>query len=345
MSENLIFLKLLAALLHGITTAFHPVTENDHILVGHVFQQLYTREWLNCIQDCHDEPRCISYNYERSAGANGLCELNDCGVDDLCDRKKALIYSKGFVFQQIRQRKCYKTCKEIKHHDPAVMSGVYMIYPLSNAEPIKVYCELEIEGGGFAFLPASVTLRPDAQQIVNALFTDKKNVLLKLKKNVDRSESFTLIQPHPNFANTDFGVLVNSYTCYTEPQNDFMNEYILLGILPASLAGNNNIQGFKSNGVDIRFQNSDGNANSLFAFMPNYKNQVPSDYHPQLVYESRGVAVEWRKQAKPVNIMMPDRMMPNEFFFLTELHFGGGGCYTSSDRWNDGFNATAIGIR
>ena len=82
---------------------FQPVTENNHVLVGHVLQQLHARDWFNCIQACHDQPRCISYNYERSAGANGLCELNNYGVKDACDRNKSLIYSLGFVFQQIRQ--------------------------------------------------------------------------------------------------------------------------------------------------------------------------------------------------------------------------------------------------
>ena len=105
MLKSVAFLKFVVALLHGIATAFQPVTENNHVLVGHVFQQLYARDWFNCIQACHDEPRCISYNYERSAGANGLCELNDCGVEDLCGRDKSLIYTKGVVFQQIREGK------------------------------------------------------------------------------------------------------------------------------------------------------------------------------------------------------------------------------------------------
>ena len=94
-----------SVLLYKALHAFRPVTEEDHALVGHVFQQLYTRDWFSCIQTCHNEPRCISYNYERSAGANGLCELNDCGVEDLCDRDKSLLFSKGFVFQQIREGK------------------------------------------------------------------------------------------------------------------------------------------------------------------------------------------------------------------------------------------------
>ncbi|KAL9978996.1 hypothetical protein ACROYT_G016585 [Oculina patagonica] len=82
------------------------VTHNNHVLVGHVFRQLFAKDWLNCIQACHDEPRCISYNYEKKlAGANGLCELNDCGVEDLCDCDKSLIYTVGSVFQQIRGSK------------------------------------------------------------------------------------------------------------------------------------------------------------------------------------------------------------------------------------------------
>ncbi len=106
MLKNFVFLKLLlVALLQRISATFQAVTENNRVLVGHVFQQLYARDWFNCIQACHDEPRCISYNYERSAGANGLCELNDCGVEDLCDREKSLIYLLGFVFQQIRENK------------------------------------------------------------------------------------------------------------------------------------------------------------------------------------------------------------------------------------------------
>ena len=229
--------------------------------------------------------------------------------------------------------------------DLGAVSGVYKIQPLQNADPIEVYCEMAINGGGFTFLPRSLTTRSDAQDIVNALFTDKKNVLLKLQKKPDRSESYTLIQPHPHFANTDFGVLVNNFVGYTTPLNAFMNDYIFLGIIPRSAAGSGiNIQGLKSNGDTIEFTNCDKNPNSLFAFLPNHNLQTPNTYHnDNLVYESSGVAVNWRSKA--IAITNPDRMMPNEFFFLTELHFGGCGTYTSSDRWTDGYHATAIGIR
>ena len=242
-----------------------------------------------------------------------------------------------FLFQP------YKSCKELKNCSRRATSGVYKIHPLPNAEPIEVYCELEIEGGGFTFLPRRLTLRSDAQQIVNALFKDKKNVLLKLEDK-DRNESFTLIQPHPHFNGTDFGVLVNDYTGYTAPKNKNMSEYILFGILPASIARNNNTQGFRSNRHDIQFSNCDRNPNSLFAFLPNFDLQNTSNHALKSLYEESGVAVDWRSTRIP--IPNPGQMMPSKFFFLTEVHFGGCGCYTSSNRWKKfAFNATSIGIR
>ena len=212
-------------------------------------------------------------------------------------------------------------------------------------KPIRVYCEMTIGGGGFTFLPRSLTrISFRASRIVRALFRDRYNVLLKLKKK-SGSESYTLIQPHPHFANTGFGVLVNSFHGYTRPLNAFMKEYILLGIIPAYAARRRSIQGFKSNGHIIQFKNCDANPNSYFAFMPNHNLQTPSSYHSHnLIYEKIRVGVDWRSKAIPIT--HPDRTMPNEFFFLTELHFGGCGTYTSSNRWRKfGFRVTAIGIR
>ena len=221
---------------------------------------------------------------------------------------------------------------------------MYKIQPLPNADPIMVYCEMAIYGGCFTFLPGSLTKNPDAQNIVDALFQDKKKVLLKLQKKGDHSEFYTVIQPHPSFANTDFGVLVNSFSGYTTPRNAFMQEYFFLGIIPASAARRKSYQGFKSNGRTIQFRNCDKNPNSLFAFMPNFNLQSASTHAIRSSYENIGIAVNWRNTAVPIT--HPDRMMPNEFFFLTELHFGGCGCYTSSDRWvKYGFHASAIAIR
>ena len=99
---------------------------------------------------------------------------------------------------------------------------------------------------------------------------------------------------------------------------------------------------FRSNGKSVSFQNSDANPNAYFALFPNHQEaNIDSYLSSNLVYERQGVAVDWRNTGVP---SYGHRQLPNNFLFLTEMHFGGGGTYTSSDRWTDAFG-TAIGLR
>jgi hypothetical protein len=91
--------------------------------------------------------------------------------------------------------------------------------------------------------------------------------------------------------------------------------------------------------MEVKYTKSDFTANSYFAFFPNHGEEKPSTYHPNKAYETRGVAVNWRNTG-----MVLTERIPSNFFYLTEVHYGGGGCYTSSDRWFEA-NGTAIGLR
>ena len=123
---------------------------------------------------------------------------------------------------------------------------------------------MAIFGGGFTFLPRSLTCRQHANLIVNALFTERKNVLLKLQQFGGHKESYTLITPLHDYKHYNFGIQVNSYTGYTPPVYRFMYDYILLGIIPKHVAAQRNIQGFTSNGRPVQFKNCDANPNSLY---------------------------------------------------------------------------------
>ena len=247
------------------------------------------------------------------------------------------------LFYFLFQYSFHTSCKQIKQLNGHAPNGVYVTKPLANSLPMVVYCEMTIAGGGFTFLPRTLPTRPDAQRVVDALFTEKKRVLLKLQHRYQHKEDYTLITPHRSYTQYNFGVRVNSYSGYTRPVNSFMRDYILLGIIPRPVAARKSYQGFTSNNRLVQFFNCDKNPNSLFAFMPNYYNQAPNSYlSSNLIFERQGVAVDWRYTAYPIN--HPVRTMPNAFFFLTELHFGGCGCYTSSNRWKN-FKATAIGLR
>ena len=113
-----------------------------------------------------------------------------------------------------------------------------------------------------------------------------------------------------------------------------MSEYLYLST-------SNHINGFLSNNVEVRYNpyGSPYPTNSYFALFPNHRGQVPSTYLDNLHYESHGVAVNWRNTG-----LLSTEKLPVNFFFLTEVHYGGNGCYTSSDRWDEA-NGTAIGLR
>ena len=150
---------------------------------------------------------------------------------------------------------------------------------------------MTIRGGG-TFLPRHLTLRHDANLIANALFTERKYVLLKLQHFGGHKESYTLITPLHAYKHYNFGVRVNSYTGYTLPVNRFMHEYIFLGIIPKHVAAQRTIQVFTSNGHRVQFKNCDGNPNGLFAFLPNRRHQTPSPYHASNLWRSNTAKIQ-----------------------------------------------------
>ena len=105
MTKKPLRLSFLLALIQEIIVALYPLTENNTVLVGYAFQRFCARDWFNCVQACHDEPGCISYNYERSAGANGLCELNHCGVEELRLQKSATYLLLWICVSENKERK------------------------------------------------------------------------------------------------------------------------------------------------------------------------------------------------------------------------------------------------
>ena len=96
---------------------------------------------------------------------------------------------------------------------------------------------------------------------------------------------------------------------------------------------------FRSNGKSVSFKNCDATPNAYFALFPNHQEGNINSYHSS--YERQRVAVDWRNTSVP---SYGHRQLPNNFLFLTEMHFGGCGTYTSSDRWTDAFG-TAIDLR
>ena len=201
---------------------------------------------------------------------------------------------------------------------------------------------MAINGGGYTFISIAGVAKLKSSDM-KYLFTKKKDVLLRIS-NKDGSQPYTVIKQYTKTGG--LSVQLSTYHGYTRPVNANLGKYIFLGTLKASYAKRKSSQGFGSNDKQIIFHNCDTNPNNYFAFFPNqYERSVSKYLKNNPVYESTGVAVEWRKSA----VRPPSgRRMPLNYFLLTEMHYGGCGCYTSSDRWlTSKYPAlgTAIGLR
>eukprot|EP00794_Sanderia_malayensis_P010073 gene10073-11102_t len=233
----------------------------------------------------------------------------------------------------------FTSCSQIKTLIPSRESGVYTIHLPSGFH--EVYCEMAINGGGYTFLRHD-SLSRLTKADMSLLFTKPRNVLLRIS-NPNGAQPYTVIRQYKNTGG--LAVKASSHHGYAGPVNTNLGPYIYLGIPPR----NRNTQGFYSNNKAVVFRycgRYPTHPNAYFAFYSNPKEKVPSSYHASNnVYERRGVAVNWRGTARrPYS----GRRMPLDYFLLTEMHFGGCGCYTSSDRWLTSTNpalGTAIGLR
>ena len=114
MFEKCVYLMTLLMIFLERIVALQPSSKNNYVLPGYVFKRFHTKDWLFCIRACHNEAGCISYNYDRSSGGNGLCELNECGLEVTCDGNGSIKFLIGFLFQQIREGKVSKISKSFR---------------------------------------------------------------------------------------------------------------------------------------------------------------------------------------------------------------------------------------
>ncbi|XP_028406415.1 uncharacterized protein LOC114528883 [Dendronephthya gigantea] len=243
------------------------------------------------------------------------------------------------VFMKITAYK--RSCLEIRRSSPFARSGEYKILVGYNSL-ITVYCDMEEDGGGYTFIPRDAVKRWKFPGLIKQIFKQKSRVLLRIKRK-DERQPFTMINQLSTYLREEFSVLMHTYSPgYARPVNYRLGDYIYLGILPESIARSRSVQGFRSNGKSVAFRNCDANPNAYFAFFPNHNRRPVNNYlRGNPIFERQGVAVHWRRTA----VFKPWRKkMPSNYFFLTELHFGGCGTYTSSDRWYDAIG-TAIGLR
>ncbi len=128
------------------------------------YGQTVTRSHVHCVSYCHADPQCLSVNYHID---NHLCDQNndtrarypdhfithygsvyfDADVDtpllSLPDPKNSSLPDTPTTFQPL-----YSSCKKLLGAGH-IENGIFKIFPVGFSGGLRVYCDMETDGGGW----------------------------------------------------------------------------------------------------------------------------------------------------------------------------------------------------
>ncbi|XP_076090268.1 uncharacterized protein LOC143062460 [Mytilus galloprovincialis] len=153
--------------------------------------------------------------------------------------------------------------------------------------------------------------------------------------NIDGSQWETRLEQLSSYKNQSLGYFYDSYPGYNQPKRVGSNvHFIYLGLLPVSMARNNNTQGYRANGKDFAFQNCDRKPNSYFAFYFN----LHSDPYPGCMQNN--FTTGWKDTSVK---LQKTHYMPGYYYFPFLMHMGGcGGLGSPRQSFNDSLAAVGI---
>ncbi|XP_071157815.1 uncharacterized protein [Mytilus edulis] len=154
--------------------------------------------------------------------------------------------------------------------------------------------------------------------------------------NIDGSQWETRLEQLSSYKNQSLGYFYDSYPGYNQPKRVGPNvHFIYLGLLPVSMARNNNTQGYSANGKDFTFQNCDRTPNSYFAFYFN----LHSDPYPG--WMQNNFTTGWKDTSVKLHNI---HYMPGYYYFPFIMHMGGRCGGLGSPRRSFNGSLAAVGI-
>ena len=108
----------------------------------------YSKFVERCHSICHYDSECKSFDFTKTSDSEGICSFYDVYVTSDTNQSMALVSKPGArLFSKVNLYK--KDCAHL-YRDGNRRSGLYEIRsPLHPQRPLKVYCNMELDGGGW----------------------------------------------------------------------------------------------------------------------------------------------------------------------------------------------------
>ncbi|XP_046340473.2 uncharacterized protein LOC124121499 isoform X2 [Haliotis rufescens] len=221
-------------------------------------------------------------------------------------------------------------CRDIYLHNPSSQSGEYTLF--SNR---RVYCRFS----------NGVITTYFSKSAADGLTTEELSHHYNTKSEVDvvakwsnETQTVSKLAQLSRYSFLPLGITANEHTVYTAPMNLNLQPYLFVGFLPQVLISKSFINGYQANGMDKSFHNCDEGPNSQFTFYAN-----PSNYQPQKRgWETHQVTSEWTSGARMIH--SAQGLLPDDYFFDGELHFGGCGAYGITESWSK-VHGLSLGVK
>ncbi|XP_044166529.1 uncharacterized protein LOC122950586 [Acropora millepora] len=166
-------------------------TQKDHALLGHVMETVNVTDEFECHRKCIQNNTCKSFNihplksnavqktcemnnqtrqlkpkhYKKKIGSSyhGSVEVSCVNVMETNNQQKSGRCHPGYSGKQCTVKKGLSpdfpgvSCKDIWKYTNAQKNGEYWIDPKGKGHPIKVYCDMTTDGGGWLLVMNVIT--------------------------------------------------------------------------------------------------------------------------------------------------------------------------------------------
>ena len=231
-----------------------------------------------------------------------------------------------------------ESCKDIFKKQKRPVSGTFRIYPKKKSEPVTVFCDV-YDRYGYTFISKNDLGKLES---LDKLYTEADHAFVRILFRNSKQRDVRIEQISAFKDRYPISFQLSQNVSYTAPKNEELRPFIYMGLLPVEYASiKNSVQGYRAAGYDAMFENSDSNPNSYFAFFANPDNKPEDPYFETCCIKREDFAFAWVQRAQPI----PEgRTMSADFYFMFEVHMGGGGCYFASGHVADNISGAAIGL-